>query len=242
MAPSTGGVILALHGGALTPAAWEPVLAAAPDLRFFVPDLNEIAASLHPSADWDELVDAVAAVAPPGRFLLAGTTVGGRLGLSVADRLGSRVQGVYLLTPFPPDEPPAFLDMLAGLRRYAVGSLSAKQIDVQVGMMLHRWGPRFGSAARELQSILAEGAIRGRALARISTNMGDAPSHWIERLPCPVHVRFGIFDPMCRQDLIEAWRAMPNAASVEAWQDVAHHLTLEAPEQVAADLRALSAP
>jgi len=241
MTTSNGPRILAFHAGATTPAHWDPVRAAAPELRFHVPDMNRTALALPPDARYGDLIEALVEQAPPGPLVLAGATFGARIALSVAVRLGSAVRAIYLLTPTTPDESPEFLTMLAGMRRFAVESRSEERIATQVAMMIHRYGPRFARASAELAAHLREGARLGHAFARISAQLDEPPIRWIDRIAAPIEIRFGGADPLIQPVFVEPWRAVSQVRSLEIWPNVGHQIALEAPDRVAADLRRLVA-
>ncbi|WP_373047347.1 alpha/beta fold hydrolase [Vulgatibacter sp.] len=233
--------IFALHAGGTTPALWDPVRRAAPDLAFVTPDLNHIAELLPGDATYADLVDELRNLVPPGPVVLAGATIGARLALSVASTLGERLQALYLLTPTPVVEDQAFLAKLAGLRRFMMEGFSAAQVEVSLPVMLYRWGPRFTEAADELRRLLHEGAgPRGMALARRCENLGPQPKELLATVDAPIEVLFGGADPVLEMAWPDSWREVPQVRSVEVLPDASHQLVLQIPGRIAADLRRLA--
>ncbi|HEU4658051.1 MAG TPA: alpha/beta fold hydrolase [Capillimicrobium sp.] len=91
--------LVLLHGFTQTGASWAGVRAAVGDRPVVAPDLRgHGAARAARPIDTAALVTDVLALAPPGRFSLAGYSMGGRLALHVALAAPERVAGLGLVS------------------------------------------------------------------------------------------------------------------------------------------------
>lgn len=233
--------IFALHSGGTTPMLWAPVVERLPDLRCSVPDLNDIAEQLPPDASYGDLVDVLAAGAPEGPLVVAGTGLGGRIAIAVATRLGARVRHLYLATPGPAEEDEDFRQKVAGLRRFLIDGFRPEALPSLVPVMLHRYGPRFRQASAELERILLDGSGQnGMPLARLVSDLGPLSQDLLPQLSATIEVVYGAGNPIVEPHWIESWRRLPQTRSVEVVQDAAHELALEIPDRLAADLRRLA--
>lgn len=232
--------IWAFHPAGSTPALWEPVRRADPELVWDTPDLNAISSALPASASYRQLIDELLDLAPSGPLVIVGAGFGARIGLSLAARLEERVRATYLVTPTPVVEDEAFLAKLAGLRRLLVDGFSEAQVVTLVPVMLFRWGPRYAAASRELEAILRAGlGDKGAAYGRICLVLDEQPANWLHLVRGPIEVIFGSTDPIFEAKDAEGWRQQ-GIRSVEVLPGVSNQPPLEIPDRVAADLRRLT--
>lgn len=233
--------ILALHGGGVTPALWDPVRAVAPELEIVAPDLNRIAAGLPAGADFDSLADAVVAVAPAGPLVLTGVGMGSRLSLLVAERIASTA-GVLLMAAGAPHEDEAYVNMARGYRSFLADAFKEELIPTLLPVMLYSWGPRYRQAARELKAMFLEACGQPAIpLARVMAIFGPFLQHRLHRIEAPIELLYGKADAVFDPRAAALWRQLPQVRSVEVLEKASHMIPLDAPEEVAARLRRLVA-
>ena len=222
--------LLLLPGLVCTRVVWAPQIAAlAPDRPIIVPDFRGY-------DSFEAMAEAALAQAPP-RFALAGHSMGGRVALEIMRRAPERVERLALLsTGVHPVEPGEIgpRRMLAALAER--GGMTA---------VVHRWlppmlHPRSRSDAALVKAIEAMWCeATPQAFARqihAALNRRDLRPV-LPTIACPVLVLCGADDswspPAQHKEIADA---IPGAR-LSVVPESGHMVTLEAPEQVNAELQ-----
>ena len=170
----------------------------------------------------------------PERFVILGTSMGGRLALEVALAAPERVEGLVVIGAGAG----AVADPAAGLRRSArIRGGEKQQVLIEMGNMIaHLPGPR-GPATREAFITMAQ-AMDPETLARQSDALAHRTDKWgrLGEISCPVLCLWGVhdqFSPASDGQRIAA--AVPRGDYVEL-SECGHFPTLEYPDESAAAL------
>lgn len=224
--------VLALPGLLNDERLWQHQAAALSPLHPFT------SFPLAPQASMAELADAALARAPPGRFALAGLSMGGYLALEIVRRAPERVAALALIdTSARPDTPQA-----SDARRAAIAH-SATDFDGVVGTLL----PRIVHPSRLGDEALV-GLIRSMAAAvgreafvrQQQAIMGRADSRpTLARIRCPTLVLCGRDDLLTSLELHEEMAAGIPGARLVVLDRCGHMSALEQPAAVSEALRGL---
>jgi len=182
-------------------------------------------------ADRDRLKDCVEQVlnAAPEKFVILGTSFGGRVALETTLAAPERVEGVVIIgaSAGPSPDPAAGLERS---RRLRSGDFS-QVLEEMANMVAHLPGP-LGSETRRKFIRMAE-SLGGELMARQS----DALAHRVNLAPrlgaiaCPALMLWGVEDQFVSwQDGLRMAAACQHARFVEI-RDCGHFPTLEAPEE-----------
>ncbi len=236
MAPT----VVLLHGFTHTGRSWDPVVAAlgerytaiAPDIR------GHGRASEATPVTLDAVIADIAALAP-GRFTLAGYSMGGRIALHVALAHAQAIDRLVLIGASPGiDEPPA-----RAQRRRADEQMADEIEHSSIEQFAARWAqtpvlagqPADVAAATHADRLRSTPAGLARALRGLGT--GALPSLWdrLGKLTIPVTVIVGERDQKFRE---LAWRMGRgiDEAEVIVVPGVGHAVHLEDPRSVARSL------
>jgi 2-succinyl-6-hydroxy-2,4-cyclohexadiene-1-carboxylate synthase len=233
----TRAVVL-LHGFTHTGASWEPVVAALGErYRALAPDIrgHGAASGLEPvtlEAVLDDLV-----VSAPGRFTLAGYSMGGRLALHAALAIPDRIERLVLIGASP-----GIADPRERATRRASDEQLAEEIERSgIEEFAQRWAqapvlaglPEGVSARAHADRLRSTPAGLARALRGLGT--GALPSLWerLGELPMPVTLAVGERDHKFSEIAHQMAPAIPVAEAVVV-PDAGHAAHLEAPARVAA--------
>lgn len=182
-------------------------------------------------ADFAACVEQVLAQAPE-KFVVLGTSFGGRVALETTLAAPGRVQGLIVIG----SSPGPVADQRAGLRRSErLRAGEAGQVAQEMGdMIAHMEGPN-GPAAR--QAFIDMCATLG---AEAMTRQSDALAHRADRWPrlgeitCPALMLWGVHDKYAAAaDGLKMSAAIPRGRYVEL-ADCGHFPTLEYPDETAA--------
>ncbi len=170
----------------------------------------------------------------PERFVVLGTSMGGRLALEVALAAPERVEGLVVIGAGAG----AVADPAAGLRRSArIRGGEKQQVLIEMGNMIaHLPGPR-GPATREAFITMAQ-AMDPETLARQSDALAQRTDKWgrLGEISCPVLCLWGVhdkFSPAADGQRIAASVARGDYVELP---DCGHFPTLEYPDETAAAL------
>lgn len=228
--------VLALHAVGATPALWDEVADAAPELDVLAPDLLSL--SLAVGERLGSLVRALAATLPPDPVVLAGCTIGANLALEVAAMLGGRAKGVLLLNPAPLSPDPWYRERLRAFERLS-RDMTLEERHSWAPILLHRGNPRYEAAAEKVRAMteLANGG-QSLPLLRLAADFPDGTAS-LRRVTAPVHAIFGgeNLDPFVPHDCRDEWTRALGADSVTTLDGAASWLPLEEPQEIAEILR-----
>ncbi|MBL8905516.1 MAG: alpha/beta hydrolase [Rhizobiales bacterium] len=182
-------------------------------------------------ADGDRLEACVEQIlaAAPERFVILGTSFGGRVALETALAAPDRVEGLVVIgaSAGPSPNPAAGLERSRRLRSAEFNQV----VEEMANMIAHLPGPLGPEARREF--IRMAEAQGGELMARQS----DALAHRANLVPrlgeiaCPALMLWGVEDRFVSwQDGLKMAAACPHARFVEI-KDCGHFPTLEAPEE-----------
>lgn len=193
---------------------------------------NVLSATLIADGDsFEDCVEQILARAPE-RFVILGTSFGGRVALETALAAPERVSGLVVIG----SGPGAVADRRAGLRRSErLRAGEAEAVAAEMGEMIaHPDGPR-GASTRDAFIAMC-GAVGPDVMARQS----DALVKRVDRLPrlkdiaCPALMLWGALDQFSpASDGLKAAAALPQGRYVEI-AGCGHFPTLEYPEESAA--------
>ncbi|WP_373045811.1 alpha/beta fold hydrolase [Vulgatibacter sp.] len=229
--------IVALHAAAVTPAMWDEVRQAAPDLEFLAPDL--IALTERGDGTLAHLVQDLAAQLPEGPLVLLGASIGAHIALELAAVLGDRVRGTVMVAPGPPTLDAEFLERARGLERIVRHAWSPAVGKSLIPLLVYPFGPDYATIAARVERMLALAAERSATLLGMSPALHRAA----ELLPLvsgPVRVLIAgaNSNPVVGVGLAEAWRGVLGSA-VEKIPDASEFLPMEKPDAVVDAIRAL---
>lgn len=229
--------VVLLHGFTHTGASWDPVVAAlgerylplAPDIRG-----HGQAAERRP-VDLAHVIDDLSALAP-GRFTLAGYSMGGRISLHAALALGERIEGLVLIGASP-----GIADAAERAARRAHDERLAAELErASIEEFANRWArtPVLANQPPEIRAAAHADRLRstpdGLAHALRGLGTGALPSLWprLAELEMPVSLLAGERDPKFRA-LAELMATEIGTARVQIVEGTGHAAHLEAPERVA---------
>jgi pimeloyl-ACP methyl ester carboxylesterase len=182
-------------------------------------------------ADANRLDACVAQVlaAAPEKFVILGTSFGGRVALETALAAPDRVEGLVVIgaSAGASPDPAAGLERSRRLRRAEFKDV----VDEMANMIAHLPGPLGPQTRRAF--IRMAGAQGGELMARQSdalAHRGDLASRLAD-IKCPALMLWGLNDQFVTwQDGLKLSTALPRARFVEI-PDCGHFPTLEAPEE-----------
>jgi 2-succinyl-6-hydroxy-2,4-cyclohexadiene-1-carboxylate synthase len=229
--------LVLLHGFTQTGASWEPVAAAlgerylpiAPDIRGHGAASEKLPVALEP-------VLSDLAGARPGRFTLAGYSMGGRIALHAALALPDRVEGLVLIGASP-----GIAEHGEREARRAADERLADEIErASIEEFAARWALNpvlAGQPASIVQAVHADrlrNTPAGLARALRSLGTGALPSLWerLAELRMPVAMVAGERDAKF-VEIAQQMAALIPGASVAIVPGAGHAAHLEAPEAVA---------
>jgi 2-succinyl-6-hydroxy-2,4-cyclohexadiene-1-carboxylate synthase len=232
------GTVVLLHGFTHTGASWAPVVAALGErYRPLTPDIrgHGLAAERTP-VDLAHVIADISALTP-GRFTLAGYSMGGRISLHAALALGDRVERLVLIGASPGIADDADRAARNADDRRIADELQRSTIEVFAA----RWAQTPVLAGQPPEVLAAAYADRLRStpagLARALRGLGTGalPSLWerLDELKLPVSLLVGERDAKFR-GLAERMGDQLDGARIEVVAGAGHAVHLEAPVQVAA--------
>lgn len=238
--PRDAPVLLLLHGFAASLHTWDPLVAALPDRRIVRVDLPGFGLT-GPTGDDGEAATARRLEALLDRLGIAeavvvGSSLGGRKALAFARAVPGRVRGLVLLAP-PPE----------GMRGGGGWLASAALRGLDPGPLLWlRLGAAYADPAmatpevraRYRDLLLAPG-VREAILAR---GRAGVPEPAVPEPPPPTLLVWGSEDRIVPSSAIAAWARLLPEARLATLPGVGHLPMEEAPEALAALLRAESVP
>jgi 2-succinyl-6-hydroxy-2,4-cyclohexadiene-1-carboxylate synthase len=229
--------VVLLHGFTHTGASWDPVVAAlaerylalAPDIRGHGGAWNRTPVTL------EAVLEDVAALAP-GRFVLVGYSMGGRIALHAALALPERIERLVLIGASPGIADPAERDA----RRAADETLADEIERSSIEAFAERWAqtpvlagqPPALAAAVHADRLRSRPAGLARALRGLGT--GALPSLWsrLGEIRIPVALVVGERDEKFQGIATQMASGLPDAEVMVA-SDAGHAVHLEAPDRVA---------
>jgi 2-succinyl-6-hydroxy-2,4-cyclohexadiene-1-carboxylate synthase len=233
MAPT----VVLLHGFTHTGRSWDPVVAAlgesytalAPDIRGHGRSSNSKPAAL------DAVIADTWALAP-GRFTLAGYSMGGRIALHVALADPDRIKRLVLIGASPGIADPA----ARGRRREDDERLAAEVQTSSIEQFAARWAqtPVLGCQAPDVAAAAHADRLRstpqGLAQALRGLGTGALPSAWdrLGELTMPVTLVAGERDQKFRDLAAEMARSI-SGAEIVIVPGAGHAVHLESPRGVA---------
>lgn len=236
--------LVLLHGFTQTGRSWDAVRAALDGVPTLAPDLrgHGAAADARPVSS-EALVADVLAAAPPGPFMVAGYSMGGRLALHVALAAPERVAGLGLVSTTAGIEDPAE----RAARRSSDDALADEIERDGIEAFAERWAalPLFASQSTEVRAAaqaerLAQSPA-GLAASLRGFGTGAMEPVWdrLGELSLPAVVVVGERDAKFRAIGERLAAALPRAGEPVVVPGAGHALPLEAPGAVAAALRSL---
>lgn len=241
--------VLALHGFGGTGASWDDVAREAGDrLRIVAPDLrgHGAAADRRPvdlAAVLDDLrpvLRALADDAPGGRVVVAGYSLGGRIGLHLALQPGAPMGGVVLVssTPGIEDEAERAARRVADEERAAALERDGLEAFADDWARLPLWDGDPPTARAAQRAALAAGDAAGLAAALRGLGAGAVPAVGprLATLAVPLTVVVGGRDARYRRIGTHVLGLAAQPARQVVIPDAGHGLLREAPAAVAAAL------
>jgi|SRR5579884_1062418 len=241
MAVDDDPVVVLLHGFTNTGASWAPVIGAlGRRYRTIAPDIRGHGSARAVPVTLEGVLDDVERICPEGRFALGGYSMGGRIALHAALRLGERVRRLVLVGASPGIADPAE----RSARRAADERLAAEVEGLAIEEFATRWArtPVLEGLPEALAGQVHEDRLRsepaGLAAALRGLGTGVLPSLWerLGELTMPVALVVGERDEKFRRVADEMARLLPRA-SVHVVAGAGHAVHIEAPEAVAQALR-----
>jgi 2-succinyl-6-hydroxy-2,4-cyclohexadiene-1-carboxylate synthase len=230
--------LVLLHGFTNTGASWDGVVAALPErYRPRAPDIRgHGAAGSRRPVSVAGVIDDVAALAP-GRFELAGYSMGGRLALHVALAVPDRVRRLVLIGASPGIAD----DGARAERRVADERLAGEMEQMTIGQFAERWAQTAVLADQPADVQAAIGADRlrntpdGLAAALRGLGTGTLPSLWdrLDEVAMPVELIVGERDRKFRATADQMAAQLPDAR-LHVVPGAGHAVHLEDPWAVAA--------
>jgi 2-succinyl-6-hydroxy-2,4-cyclohexadiene-1-carboxylate synthase len=238
MIPSMAPTIVLLHGFTHTGASWNPVVATLGErYRAIAPDIRgHGASSKRRPVTLPTVLDDLDKLAP-GRFTLAGYSMGGRIALHAALAMPRRVERLYLIGASPGIADPAEREA-----RYRSDERLAAEIKrSKIGDFATRWGqtPVLAGQPPDVTSAAHADRLRstpkGLAAALRGLGAGALPPLWtrLGEVHVPVTLIVGERDTKFRVVALQMASALPDA-HVEVIPGAGHAAHLEAPGTVAA--------
>lgn len=235
--------LVLLHGFSQTGRSWDGVRAALGGVETLAPDLRGHggAAGARP-IETAALVADVLALAPPGRFALAGYSMGGRLALHVALAAPERLAGLGLISTTAGIE-----DVDERAARRAADEALADEIERDgIEAFAERWAALalFASQSPEVRAraqrerLAQDPAGLAASLRGFGTGAMEPVWSRLGELSMPVAVIVGEADAKFRAIGDRLVEALP-AGRLALVPGAGHALPLEAPEAVAAALHAV---
>jgi 2-succinyl-6-hydroxy-2,4-cyclohexadiene-1-carboxylate synthase len=229
--------LVLLHGFTNTGASWRPVIEAVGErYRSLAPDIRGHGSASHRSPiDLDAVLQDIAELTP-GRFTLAGYSMGGRIALHAAVAFPDRIERLVLLGASPGLADPA--ERTA--RREADERLAMEIERSDIDSFARRWAgtPVLSGLPAELAERVHEDRLRstpaGLAAALRGLGTGALPSLWdrLPLLPMPVTLLAGERDAKFTAIARQMAQRLPRAAT-ETVPGAGHAAHIEAPAEVA---------
>ncbi len=231
-----------LHGFTHTGASWDRVLAALPErYRPLTPDIRgHGSASAVTPVTLEAVIGDIDRLAP-GRFELAGYSMGGRLALQVALALPGRVRRLSLIGASP-----GIADAGEREARRSADELLADEVEASsLEAFARRWArtPVLAGLSEEVGAAVhadrLRGSTAGLAAALRGLGTGALPSVWerLDQLSMPVRLVVGERDQKFRA-VASAMAARLPDAEVVVVAGAGHAVHLEAPQRVSEALSA----
>jgi len=202
-------------------------------------DLVEPTTMIVAEESWDAAAEAVIRRAPPGRFVLFGTSYGGSLAIEVALRVPERIAGLCVsgcsanISASKGRQNPMVERGLSGEEgfRSVVGELAEESV--------HPGGRNAGAtkeAFRASARAAGPGTLR-KQLSALTDRLDRRPD--LASLGCPMLLLWGREDRIAGLDVAEdiLRHAAPDRAELSVIDECGHLPTLERPEEATARLR-----
>ncbi len=237
--------VILLHGFTSTARAWDGVIAALDSGRYrpLALDLRGHGAARDRTPIGFEEVVADVLEAAPGRFALAGYSMGGRIALHVALAAPERVSALVLISTSPGIEN----DAERAARRAADDALADELEDMDITTFADRWAGQslFADDPPDVAARAREDRLRNdpRALAAALRGLstGRMPPLWdrLGELRVPTVVIAGERDPKFTAIARRMAAALPDAR-LEVVPEAGHTLPVEAPDAVGGAINRLA--
>ena len=229
--------IVLLHGFTHTGASWDPVIAALGErYRAIAPDIRgHGSASAADPVTLDGVIDDIDRLAP-GRFVLAGYSLGGRVALHVALAMPDRAERLVLIGSSPGIADPGE----RAARRQADEQLAAEVEGSEIEDFARRWAqtPVLAGSPEEVLTQVHADRLRstpsGLARALRGLGTGALPSLWdrLAELRMPVKLVVGERDAKFQAIAGQMAAVVPDGEVVVV-PGAGHAVHLEAPAYVA---------
>ena len=198
-----------------------------------LPRLSDVVAPIIVVADEDTMAGCVQQVLDraPEKFIILGTSFGGRTALEVAFTAPQRVQGLVVIGAGPGVAP----DPSAGFRRAERlrGNEFENVVTEMADMVSHMPGPKGATARASFISMARERS--GASMARQSEALAKRGDLWprLDEIACPSLMLWGREDKFSpAADGLKLSMALPHGRYAEI-SECGHFPSLEAPEETA---------
>lgn len=229
--------VLALHGEGATPALWDDVADAVPEVDLLAPDLVAITHAV--GGRLGPLVRTLAGMVSREAVIVAGCGVGANVALEVGALLAPRTAGVVLISPQPFRPEPSYRERIRQLCRLMRMQMDDGELAAWVPLMVHRGGLRWNTAGPQAEAMLQE--VGGPGCASLYQIAADFPegSLALKMIRAPVRAFFGrdTVNPFPGPSWVPEWQKALGPTNVELVPSTRHWLPLEAPERIAGALR-----